>query len=64
MKTTILISLGIAWLMFCGFVAFLACGFAGEQPPGGQLRDCLIILLIFLIVGVGPIVVAVLVLRR
>ena len=64
MRTTILISLGIAWLMFCGFWALLTCGFADEQPPAGQLRDCLTILLIFLVVGVGPIIVAGLVLKR
>ena len=64
MRTKILFSVGIAWLLFCGFWAFLACGFATEQPPAGHLRDCLIILLIFVIVALGPIVAVGLVVRR
>jgi len=50
--------------LVCGFWAYLTCALASEQPPAGQLRDCLIILLIFVILGLGPIVAVVLVVRR
>ena len=65
MKIRILIFVGIWWLLFWGYWTLLVCGFAGESPTRAIfLQHCFTSLFIFLLVGLGPIVLTILKMRE
>jgi hypothetical protein len=54
MSIRVLIFLEVFWLLFWGFWTFLGIGFSGEQATAVFLQDSFMFFLIFLFVGVGP----------
>lgn len=54
MSLRFLIFLELLWLSFCGFWMFIAILFSSEQPAADFLWNCIWFLLVFLVIGVGP----------
>ena len=54
MSLRFLIFLELLWLSFCGFWTFIAILFSGEQLAADFLWNGIKFLLVFLVIGVGP----------